>query len=278
MFNAGIKNSNFFWCTTDNIVALQAGANGEIDLTHVHNTGFKLTNAGTGTPAVELQFVDADESIGSDGTNLLLTSGGTEFKMPTSDGTTGQVLKTDGNGVLSFTTVSGFLLNVSEDTTPQLGGNLDVNGNDIVSASSADIKIMPDGTGKVGIGESSPAEMLHVNGNIRIDGVSTIATATATLSSTTETAIDTFAKATFRSCKYIVQATDTVSNEYQILEALLIHDGTTAYVTSYGIIHTGSADLFTVDADISGANARLKATSASTNQTVYKVTRITTLA
>ena len=136
---------------------------------------------------------------------------------------------------------------------------------------------MPDGTGKVGIGESSPAEMLHVNGNIRIDGVSTIATSTATLSTTTETAIDTFAKATFRSCKYIVQATDTVSNEYHIVEALLIHDGTTAYVTSYGIIHTGTADLFTLDADISGANCRLKATGASTNQTVYKTTRITTL-
>ena len=172
---------------------------------------------------------------------------------------------------------AGYLQNVSEDTTPQLGGNLDVNGSDIVSASSADIKIMPDGTGKVGIGESSPAEMLHVNGNIRIDGISTIATATSTLSTTTETAIDTIAKATFRSCKYIVQATDTVSNEYHIVEALLIHDGTTAYVTSYGIIHTGSADLFTLDADVSGANCRLKATSASTNQTVYKITRITTL-
>ena len=188
----------------------------------------------------------------------------------------------DATGTIALTSdipsLGGYLQDVVDDTTPQLGGNLDVNGNDIVSTSSADIKIMPDGTGKVGIGESSPAEMLHVNGNIRIDGVSTIATATATLSSTTETAIDTFAKATFRSCKYIVQATDTVSNEYQILEALLIHDGTTAYVTSYGIIHTGSADLFTVDADISGANARLKATSASTNQTVYKVTRITTLA
>jgi len=201
------------------------------------------------------------------------------FTTPTANRT---ITVPDSTGTIALTSdipsLSGYLQDVVDDTTPQLGGNLDVNGNDIVSASSADIKIMPDGTGKVGIGESSPAEMLHVNGNIRIDGVSTIATATATLSSTTETAIDTFAKATFRSCKYIVQATDTVSNEYQILEALLIHDGTTAYVTSYGIIHTGSADLFTVDADISGANARLKATSASTNQTVYKVTRITTLA
>ena len=35
------------------------------------------------------------------------------------------------------------------DTTPQLGGNLDVNGNSIVSVSNGNISITPDGTGKV---------------------------------------------------------------------------------------------------------------------------------
>ena len=38
---------------------------------------------------------------------------------------------------------------VSNDTTPQLGGNLDVNGNAIVSASNGDIAITPNGTGSV---------------------------------------------------------------------------------------------------------------------------------
>ena len=41
--------------------------------------------------------------------------------------------------------------NVVEDTTPQLGGNLDVNGNDIVSTSNANIDILPNGTGVVNI-------------------------------------------------------------------------------------------------------------------------------
>jgi len=36
---------------------------------------------------------------------------------------------------------------VADDTTPQLGGNLDVNGNDIVSVSNGDINIIPNGTG-----------------------------------------------------------------------------------------------------------------------------------
>lgn len=44
---------------------------------------------------------------------------------------------------------NGKLENVVEDTTPQLGGNLDVNGNSIVSTSNGDINLTPDGTGKV---------------------------------------------------------------------------------------------------------------------------------
>ena len=38
---------------------------------------------------------------------------------------------------------------VVDDTSPQLGGDLDVNGNDIVSTSNANIDIVPNGTGDV---------------------------------------------------------------------------------------------------------------------------------
>jgi len=40
-------------------------------------------------------------------------------------------------------------LNVSTDSTPQLGGDLDINGNDIVTTSNADLDLAPNGTGKV---------------------------------------------------------------------------------------------------------------------------------
>ena len=46
----------------------------------------------------------------------------------------------------------GGLSNVVEDTTPQLGGDLDVNGNSIVSTSGANITIAPNGTGNVILG------------------------------------------------------------------------------------------------------------------------------
>lgn len=41
---------------------------------------------------------------------------------------------------------------VVNDTTPQLGGNLDVNGNSIVSVSNGDVAIVPNGTGNVLLG------------------------------------------------------------------------------------------------------------------------------
>ena len=63
----------------------------------------------------------------------------------------------------------------------------------------------------------------------------------------------------------------------KITEALLIHDGPTAYVSVYGIVMTGSAELFTLDADVNSGNARLLATQVSTNSTQYKLTRTSTL-
>ena len=56
---------------------------------------------------------------------------------PSSDGATDQVLKTDGNGNLSFvgiTTLQGAgMQNLSDDTTPQLGGQLDATNKKIVN-------------------------------------------------------------------------------------------------------------------------------------------------
>ena len=54
--------------------------------------------------------------------------------------------------IISLAFGPGSLSNVSEDTTPQLGGDLDVNGNDIVSTSNADIDIIPNGTGDINLG------------------------------------------------------------------------------------------------------------------------------
>ena len=60
---------------------------------------------------------------------------------------------------------------VVDDTSPQLGGNLDVNGFDIVSTSNADIDLVPNGTGDVTlqadtvkVGDAGAAAVLTSNG------------------------------------------------------------------------------------------------------------------
>jgi len=53
--------------------------------------------------------------------------------------------------IANLVAASGGLSDVVGDTTPQLGGDLDVNGNDIVSTSNGDIDILPNGTGVVNL-------------------------------------------------------------------------------------------------------------------------------
>jgi hypothetical protein len=75
---------------------------------------------------------------------------------PVADGNAGQVLKTDGSGNLAFASVGSLagagIQNLSDDSSPQLGGNLDVVTHSIVSASNRDINIIPNGNGKVVVG------------------------------------------------------------------------------------------------------------------------------
>jgi len=88
----------------------------------------------------------------------------------------------DGTDDISFATIdysantvnfidSSVASDLVNDTTPQLGGNLDVNGNDIVSTSNANIDIVPNGTGdvtlqadSVQIGDSNANATLTTNG------------------------------------------------------------------------------------------------------------------
>ena len=113
------------------------------NLTFTHGTlstaGNKIYKAGT---AHAVSLVASSSLAG----NVTLT-------LPVNDGDANQLLATDGSGNLSFisaTAASGAgLSDLSDDTTPSLGGNLDMNGNDIITLSNGNIDLLPHGTGKV---------------------------------------------------------------------------------------------------------------------------------
>ncbi len=65
-------------------------------------------------------------------------SSGVAFTLPTADGTAGQLLKTDGNLTLGWATDAG-IASVAADSSPQLGGFLDCNGNYIQMQKGGDI-------------------------------------------------------------------------------------------------------------------------------------------
>jgi len=109
-------------------------------------------------------------SITPNGSGKIILDG---LSFPTSDGSADQVLKTDGSGNLSFATVSGGggsgIASLAADSSPQLGGDLDVNGNDIVSVSNGNINLLPNGTGKVILdGNGSSGGVTITDGNIDI--------------------------------------------------------------------------------------------------------------
>ena len=94
------------------------------------------------------------------------------LKYPQADGTTGQFLKTDGAGQLSFATVATDVLG---DTSPQLGGSLDVNGQSIVSVSNGNITITPHGSGSIILDGLSHPQADGTNGQVlKTDGSGTL--------------------------------------------------------------------------------------------------------
>jgi len=79
--------------------------------------------------------------------------------------------------------------------------------------------------------------------------------------------IDTFAKATYRSAKYIIQADDGNGN-YETREALVTHDGTTAYITEYAMVYTGADLVGDASVNMNGNNVELTYTTNSGTATV----------
>ena len=257
------------------------GAAGEITIDSTKNTvvvhdgttagGFPLAkeaNALTSSAiGVTVQAYDAN-----------LTSFVTAVNLPTSDGTAGQFLKTDGAGTVTFDTIP--TINALNDianvtiTSASDGEFLKWNGSAWVNDSIPTINTLND-ISNVTITSATTGEFLQWNGSAWVNAVvEAFDVQTQTTSAVTQVTVASYNATTYDGIKVVITMHDSVATERSITELLITHDGTTAVATEYAQVNTATA-LATFDVDISGGNVRILATPASTNSTAFTVKAIT---
>lgn len=107
---------------------------------------------------------------------------------------------------------------------------------------------------------------LEDTGDFTLQNSGALANKEAVLTTTTANqTVDTFPFETYRTAKYIFQA--TAGSDVHATELLIIHDGTTVYTTEYATIFSGSS-LMTLGASISGSNVVVTATPANADTTI----------
>ena len=166
---------------TDTDIILK-GTDGGVDTTFLTIDGSNAGKATFNSDVVvggDLTVTGDDITMGTNTSGNLLIADGTNFNS-VAVGSLSEIstvanddvllaVDTSGGGLKKITrsTLTAGLVtgseisNVVEDTTPQLGGNLDMNGNDIITTSNADIDLAPNGTGKVVVkGNTNPGTIV----------------------------------------------------------------------------------------------------------------------
>ena len=132
-------------------------SSGDVKSSALDNATSSLSDLSVTATATELNTLDGITATTAE-LNLMDGVTATTTEINYLDGVTSNVQ----------TQIDGISSEVVDDTTPQLGGNLDVNGNEITSASNGDVTINPNGTGdiildaNVGIGTTAPSYTVDV--------------------------------------------------------------------------------------------------------------------
>ncbi len=201
---------------------------------------------------------------------------------PTSDGTNGQVIKTNGSGTLSWGDIGGsgvsiFKYTITSNTTAITGNDDD--GNSLSYTVGAEqvylngVKLIDGGsdytatnTSTVTLAQNAiSGDVVEVVAITAADLVQGYFTATAFTTTNANQVLSSNAVAN-KAIKYVLCATHASAGTHAA-EVLLINNGSSAFFVQYGDVYS-TASLFTLSADVNSGNMRLLCTPANTNTTV----------
>ena len=152
--DSGTKYSGLFRDASDSdmwkLFATTGNSNAAPSTTVDTTSGFTLANLSVnGLTATTLSGSLAASNISDIASLSEISSVASDDVFIAIDTSGGGLKKITRSAIVAGLATSGAISNVSEDTTPQLGGDLDVNSNDIVSTSNGNISLLPNGSGKV---------------------------------------------------------------------------------------------------------------------------------
>jgi len=263
------------------------------DITSSSNADINITPGGTGTLVVSDLTIDSnisitDNEIKTTATNSPLeisASGSGQVVMAKADINSGTI---DNTIIGGTTPLAGTFTTLTANTSAVIDGVTITDNTISTNASNAPLELTGNGSGGVNISgftfptsDGSSGQFISTNGlgvlSFATAGAtldySDIADATTTVATSTTTVINTFAKASYRSAKYHISITDATNSRYEIVEANVTHDGTNAYISTFGSTSNYTGGLAVFSAVINSSNVEVKVTNISADSCVFKFQR-----
>ena len=124
--------------------------------------------------------------------------------------------------------------------------------------------------GQISIGQAVATTDAVQFASVQLDSVAVLATGSLTTSATTaDQVLDSWTTSAYRSVKYQIQLSS--GSDYETLEMIVVHNGTTATQATYAEVYT-NGNLATFSVDINAGSVRLLTTPTNA-VTAYKVVR-----
>ena len=205
------------------------------------------------------------------------------YTLPTSDGSAGQQLTTDGSGTVTWADVDGssdisITGNEIKTTTSNSNLELSANGSGKVSFYGAYTLPTADGTANQILKTDGLGVLTFVNDSSPLDHNAISDDTTASLMqktgiSTTEKTVESNPVGTYDSALYYITSRNEIDDRVAVQKVSVVHNNTTAYASTTHITRTveGTGQSFT--ADINSGAVRLRATGSSDSNSVtaYKI-------